>query len=53
MIRFVGEEDIAWFEKTLRRLVEEELGTVLGAHVQNTKYYVDFLRSFQIEIFDN
>lgn len=44
-IRFVGEEDIAWFEKTFRRMAEEELGSSLGAHMQKTKYFVDFLRS--------
>ena len=27
-------------------MADEELGTNLGAHMQRTKYFVDFLRSF-------
>lgn len=47
--RFVGEEDIAWFEKTFRRMVDEELGSHLAVHMQKTRYFVDFLRSFRIK----
>ena len=46
-ISFVGEEDIVWFEKTFRRMADEELGSNLGAHVQKNKYFVDFLRSLR------
>ena len=49
-IRFVGEEDIAWFEKTVRRLGEEELGANLGSYAQKTSYFVDFLRCFTKKI---
>ena len=45
-IRFVGEEDIAWFEKTVRRLGEEELGANLGSYAHKMSYFVDFLRCF-------
>lgn len=45
-IRFVGEEDIAWFEKTVRRLGEEELGPNLGSYTHKMNYFVDFLRCF-------
>lgn len=50
-IRFVGEEDIAWFEKTVRRMGEEELGATLGSYAHKTTYFVDFLRCFSKTIF--
>jgi hypothetical protein len=45
-IRFVGEDDIAWFEKTCRRLAEEDLGAILGSYAQKMSSFVDFLRCF-------
>ena len=49
-IRFVGEEDIAWFTKTFRRMADEELGTNLGSYMPDANYFVDFLRCFPNKI---
>lgn len=42
--RFTTQEDKDWFEKSLVKLVVDELGDELYAHVQETPYFVDFLR---------
>jgi hypothetical protein len=49
-IRFVDEDDIAWFAKTFRRMAEEELGPNFGFYIQKTNYFVDFPRCFHDKI---
>jgi hypothetical protein len=46
----VDENDIAWFEKAFRRMADEELGATIGAYMEKTKYFVDFLRFFHCEL---
>jgi hypothetical protein len=46
----VEEDDVVWFEKTIRRLGEEEFGGPLNACMQKIHYFADFLRSFHVEI---
>jgi hypothetical protein len=42
--RFSAEEDIVWFEKTLKRVVEEDLGERFLEYITTNVIYVDFLR---------
>ncbi|KAI3387946.1 hypothetical protein SNEBB_000651 [Seison nebaliae] len=43
--RFVNNDDCMWFERTLRRCVEEELkDPTYVSLVENDRYFVDFLR---------
>ena len=42
--RFTNQQDKDWFEKSLLKVVGEELGDELSAHVEETPYFVDFLR---------
>ena len=42
--RFTNQQDKDWFEKTLIKIVGEELSDELNAHVEETPYFVDFLR---------
>ena len=42
--RFVNEDDIKWFDKTMKRVVQEELGDEYLPMVDPMPYYVDFLR---------
>ncbi|CAF0729412.1 unnamed protein product, partial [Didymodactylos carnosus] len=42
--RFVTEEDITWFEKTFKRVAEEDLGSKHGEYTTLTAHFVDFLR---------
>lgn len=42
--RFSVIEDILWFEKTLKRVVEEDLGERYLEYIATNVIYVDFLR---------
>uniref|UniRef100_A0A8C8RGD8 Dynein axonemal heavy chain 8 n=1 Tax=Pelusios castaneus TaxID=367368 RepID=A0A8C8RGD8_9SAUR len=42
--RFVNHEDVAWFDKTVSRAVEEHVDPGLAADLQAEPYFVDFLR---------
>ena len=42
--RFTIPEDYHWFTKTMTRVVNEEFGDEFGSMVDNTHYFVDFLR---------
>ncbi|XP_019382247.1 PREDICTED: dynein heavy chain 8, axonemal [Gavialis gangeticus] len=42
--RFITAEDVAWFDKTISRAVEECMGAGLESVLQNEPYFVDFLR---------
>ncbi len=42
--RFSAIEDIVWFEKTLKRVVEEDLGERYLEYIATNVIYVDFLR---------
>ncbi|XP_019405170.1 PREDICTED: dynein heavy chain 8, axonemal [Crocodylus porosus] len=42
--RFITAEDVAWFDKTISRAVEECVGAGLESVLQNEPYFVDFLR---------
>ena len=42
--RFATLEDAAWFEKTIRRVAEEEFGERLAENCYSTRYFVDFMR---------
>ncbi len=44
MNRFATAEDCVWFEKTIKRVAQEDLGEKLAEHVDATKIFVDFLR---------
>lgn len=46
--RFTNQQDKDWFEKSLIKLVGEELGDELYAHVEETPFFVDFLRFISI-----
>lgn len=37
-------EDVTWFEKTMKRVVEEELTDKLAESLSHTRHFVDFLR---------
>lgn len=37
-------EDTAWFDRTLRRVADEDFGEKMGESLNFTRYYVDFLR---------
>ncbi len=37
-------DDTEWFEKTLKRVAQEDLGEKLAEHVDADKIFVDFLR---------
>ena len=42
--RFTNPSDKDWFEKTMKRLVGEDLGEELQGAVEEQAYFVDFLR---------
>jgi hypothetical protein len=42
--RFATFEDVAWFEKTLKRVAEEDLGERLSEYTESTRVFVDFMR---------
>jgi hypothetical protein len=42
--RFATFDDCAWFEKTTKRVVEEDLGERLVHSVTQNQLFVDFLR---------
>lgn len=42
--RFVSEQDKDWFEKTMKRVVVDELGEDYQTMIDATPYFVDFLR---------
>jgi hypothetical protein len=42
-------EDTNWFEKTIKRVAEEELGDKLADMLVQPRYYVDFLRYFHLK----
>lgn len=42
--RFTKQSDKDWFEKTMKRVIGEELGEDLQAMIENMPYLVDFLR---------
>ena len=43
-IRFATYEDVNWFEKTIRRVAEEELTEKMAETLSVNRYFVDFLR---------
>ena len=43
--RFTNQPDKDWFEKTMKRVIGEELGEDLQAMTEEIPYLVDFLRS--------
>lgn len=43
-IRFATVEDTAWFDRTLRRVIDEDFGEKMGENVSAPRYFVDFLR---------
>ena len=42
--RFTMFDDLAWFDKTINRIVMEEMGEEKVDLVNKDSYYVDFLR---------
>lgn len=42
--RFINEDDIRWFDKTLKRVIQEELEDEYLPMVEHTHWFVDFLR---------
>ena len=42
--RFATLEDGIWFEKTVKRVAEEELGEKLAEYVTVNRVFVDFMR---------
>ncbi|XP_071824188.1 dynein axonemal heavy chain 5-like [Apostichopus japonicus] len=42
--RFTGPQDCDWFNKTMNRVVAEDLGEEMQAAVMKDKYFVDFMR---------
>lgn len=42
--RFTNQPDKDWFEKTMKRVIGEELGEDLQAMIEDVPYLVDFLR---------
>ena len=42
--RFTNQPDKDWFEKTMKRVIGEELGEDLQAMIEEIPYLVDFLR---------
>lgn len=42
--RFTNLDDIKWMDKTQGRVINEDLGEDLGAHLSKTLWFVDFLR---------
>lgn len=42
--RFTNQPDKDWFEKTMKRVIGEELGEDMQAMTENMPYLVDFLR---------
>lgn len=46
-VRFTGVEDYNWFTKTMKRVLDEEMGEYYGSMVESTHYFVDFLRYSQ------
>ncbi|XP_056016925.1 dynein axonemal heavy chain 5-like isoform X3 [Ostrea edulis] len=42
--RFTNFEDLAWFNKTMIRVINEELGEANGTMVESTHYFVDFMK---------
>ena len=42
--RFTDVDDHRWFDKTMERVVEEELGTPYQSMVKSEEWFVDFLR---------
>ncbi|CAH1269411.1 DNAH5 [Branchiostoma lanceolatum] len=42
--RFTNFQDIGWFDKTFDRVVAEDLGEEYAQHLNEDKYFVDFLR---------
>ena len=42
--RFTNPADKEWFEKAVRTVVEEDVGTEMMEGVQDDHYFVDFMR---------
>jgi dynein heavy chain len=42
--RFITQEDVDWFDKTVLDLVKKDLGEDLAKHVASKAYFVDFMR---------
>ena len=42
--RFTVVEDLKWFTKTMGRVIGEECGEMYVSYVDETHYFVDFLR---------
>ena len=42
--RFTVMDDYKWFNKTMGRVIGEELGEMYVSYVDETHYFVDFLR---------
>jgi hypothetical protein len=44
MFRFATVEDVNWFEKTIKRVAEEELTDKVSEWVSVSRHFVDFMR---------
>ena len=43
-VRFVSKADNEWFEKCIKRVINEEVGEEFVPHVETTHYFQDFMR---------
>ena len=48
MHRFVAPSDLVWYEKTLRRVVGEDMGEEAETLVVPTRYFTDFMRYLDV-----
>ena len=44
LVRFVSKADNEWFEKCIKRVINEEVGEEYVPHVESTHYFQDFMR---------
>ena len=42
--RFVNQQDKDWFNKTLHKVIEEDIGAEYASYLEDEPYFVDFLR---------
>ena len=42
--RFISESDVSWFNKTIKRLVDEEVGSEYLEYVTKDEIFCSFLR---------
>ena len=43
-VRFVSKADNEWFEKCIKRVINEEVGEEFVPNVETTHYFQDFMR---------